>query len=296
MSLADCAISSREVRVDLDDTWIELHEWRADDPIRTVVFWHGLGATASGAEFVEVGPRLAAAGLNVVAVDAPGFGASPALPPDGYRFSALGQLLQRVVDALGLEQPVLVGHSWGASVVASCAAAFPELPGALVLVDGGHLDVADLPQIDTSRTIDEWIEHERTLPGEWTSRSALETERAASMRRRTPELLAAHTAGARQVGSLLIGASPEVRGAAMNGLLDRISGGWQALGEHRIPTLLLLATEPPYRDQNLRHLAAFQAAVPHAEVWWVRDAGHNVLVDAGPSIGDDIAEWIRAIS
>lgn len=270
-----------------------LHEWRADDPVATVVFWHGLGATASGAELVEIAPRLAAAGLDTVAVDAPGFGGSPPLPAAGYRLSALGDLLRRLVEALGLEHPVLMGHSWGASVVACSAAAFPGLPGSLVLIEGGHLDVADLPQIDASRALDAWTEHERTLPNTWTSQAALEAERAARMRRYTPELLAGHVAGARRVGSLLVGTSPEVRGAAISGLLDRVSGGWQVLGEHRIPTLLVLATEPPYGDQNRRHLAAFEAAVPQADVWWVPDAGHDVFADAGRSIGDEIAAWIR---
>ena len=282
------------MHVDLGDTRIALHEWRADDAVATVVFWHGLGATASGAELIEVAPRLVAADLDVVAIDAPGLGSSPPLPAHGYRLRALAELLRRLVDALGLERPVLMGHSWGASVAACCAAAFPELPRALVLIEGAHLDVADLPHVDASRTLDGWIEHERTLPGSWDSRAALEAWRRARIRRCTPELLAAHTAGARKVGSRLEGASPEVRGAAMSGLLDRISGSWHVLREHRIPTLLVLATEPPFGDQNRRHVEAFTTAVPHTEVWWVPDASHDVLVDASPAIGDDIASWIRA--
>jgi pimeloyl-ACP methyl ester carboxylesterase len=42
--------------------------------------WHGLGTTASGAEMVELGPRLAAAGFRVLTPDAPGSGRSPSVP------------------------------------------------------------------------------------------------------------------------------------------------------------------------------------------------------------------------
>ena len=38
----------------------------------------------------------------------------------------------------------------------------------------------------------------------------------------------------------------------------------------------------------------FQAAVPHADVRWVDGASHGVIADAGPTLGDQIAEWISA--
>ena len=169
---------------------------------------------------------------------------------------------------------------------------FPSLPAALVLIEGGHLDVCDLPRVDETKSMERWIKEERARPGSWLSRDALEDELRSRMRRVTPTLLAAHAAGARPVGSILVGASPEARGAAMSGLLDRVSDGWSRLAAARIPTLLLLATEPPYVHQNRAHLSAFQAAVPHADVRWVAGAGHDIVADVGPEIGDEIAAWI----
>ena len=58
------------------------------------------------------------------------------------------------------------------------------------------------------------------------------------------------------------------------------------------PVLLLLATQPPHVDQNREHLPRFHAAVPHADVRWVDGASHGVIADAGPPLGDEIAEWI----
>ena len=79
---------------------------------------------------------------------------------------------------------------------------------------------------------------------------------------------------------------------ARGGLLDRLSPAWPGLAN--VPVLLLLATQPPHVDQNREHLPRFQAAVPHADVRWVDGASHGVIADAGPPLGDEIAEWILA--
>jgi hypothetical protein len=81
----------------------------------------------------------------------------------------------------------------------------------------------------------------------------------------------------------------------MMGLVDRVSVAWPVLADRKIPTLLLLATERPHVDQNREHIGRFEAAVPHAEVRWVPDAGHGILADVGPPLGDEIAVWLRSV-
>jgi hypothetical protein len=71
-----------------------------------------------------------------------------------------------------------------------------------------------------------------------------------------------------------------------------VSGAWRAIAEHEIPTLLVLATEPPHGDQNRAHIGRFQSAVPHAEIRWADGAGHGLLADVGPPLGEDIASWL----
>ena len=63
--------------------------------------------------------------------------------------------------------------------------------------------------------------------------------------------------------------------------------------QRRIPTLLLLATLPPHGDQNREYVPRFVAAVPHAEIRWLDGVSHSVLADAGPGLGDEIADWIE---
>jgi len=79
---------------------------------------------------------------RVVAVDLPGCGRSepPAFSPpsvDGYA-RAVGEAL----DALGIERAVLVGHSFGGSVVARLAARRSELADRVVLVAATGMPVA----------------------------------------------------------------------------------------------------------------------------------------------------------
>src|SRR3954447_13536467 len=83
--------------------------WQSDGGT-PLVFWHALGPCASGAELVELAPRLAAHGLAPVSVDGPGFGASP--PATAYDLVSLATLLHATVRELELERPVLMGHSW----------------------------------------------------------------------------------------------------------------------------------------------------------------------------------------
>ena len=68
------------------------------------------------------------------------------------------------------------------------------------------------------------------------------------------------------------------------------------IAEHRIPTLLLLATEPPHGDQNREHIGRFEEAVPHAEVRWVDGATHGIVGTTGPGLGDDLAAWLATAS
>ena len=76
----------------------------------------------------------------------------------------------------------------------------------------------------------------------------------------------------------------------------RQSDAWPRLREARIPTLLLLATLAPHVDVNERLVTRFTQALPHADVRWVPDAGHALLADVGPPLGEDIAAWLASVA
>lgn len=93
------------------------------------------GQTASGRSFDGLATALAPA-WRVFAVDPRGRGES-ARPRTGYGYQVLVADVMALLDQFGFEQPVLVGHSYGAIVALLVAAWYPERVGALVLVDGG---------------------------------------------------------------------------------------------------------------------------------------------------------------
>jgi pimeloyl-ACP methyl ester carboxylesterase len=71
------------------------------------------------------------AGLNALAIDLPGFGASPE-PPTAWDSRAYAALVAEVL--AGLDRPqVLLGHSFGGRVAVKLAAWWPELVSGLVL-------------------------------------------------------------------------------------------------------------------------------------------------------------------
>jgi pimeloyl-ACP methyl ester carboxylesterase len=107
---------------------------------QAVVLLHGL---ASNARIWDgVASRLAGAGLRVVALDQRGHGDAEQ-PPTGYDFASVGRDLAAALAALGIERPLLAGHSWGANVALQFAADRPGAVAGLALVDGALLGVAE---------------------------------------------------------------------------------------------------------------------------------------------------------
>jgi len=101
-----------------------------------IVLLHGLASSLRIWDFVA--PILAER-FRVVAVDQRGHGLS-SKPDDGYGFEEVGADLAALVELIGLERPVVVGHSWGGSVAVRFGTDHPEMARGLALVDGGFIE------------------------------------------------------------------------------------------------------------------------------------------------------------
>ena len=75
----------------------------------------------------------------VTALDLRGVGRSDA-PDEGYAISELADDVAAFCAAVGIERPVVVGHSLGGMIAVELGARHPSLPSALVLVDPGPID------------------------------------------------------------------------------------------------------------------------------------------------------------
>lgn len=104
-----------------------------------------------------------ASDYTVYALDLPGHGKS-GMPAGGphRRSEDNARYLLQVMDALGLQNATLMGHSMGGGVVASVAALAPARVTALVLVDGASVNV-----VKSSGYNPQILEMARINTGDW---------------------------------------------------------------------------------------------------------------------------------
>ncbi len=194
-------------------------------------------------------PPLVEAGCRVVALDAPGFGRSPAVETDAYALDRLAGLCRAAADALSLSEPVLAGHSWGGAVVVAAAALRPHDARALVLLDGGHTDPGNWPDAQPEASFAELLAMlaAEPHPPTWDALAEILAESGDGQE----WTLAAWREGVEidpRDASFAWRAAPETLVAARMGLVrERLSDRWPAVAAAGIPTLLILATEPEAR-------------------------------------------------
>lgn len=121
---------------------------------RTVVLLHG--KNFCGATWEATMAVLLKAGYRVVAPDQIGFCKSS--KPMGYQFSLyqLAANTKALLEQIGVEKPIIMGHSMGGMLAMRYAISFPDALSGLVLVNPIGLEdwrAAGIP----ARTVDQWF-------------------------------------------------------------------------------------------------------------------------------------------
>ena len=98
---------------------------------------------------------------RTIAVDLRGHGASDA-PEQTYTMSAFADDLAWLCRELRVEKPIVVGHSMGAVIALQLAAEHPEIPSAIVMIDGGTRTIAMPNGTDPSIAFAETIRQDDT--------------------------------------------------------------------------------------------------------------------------------------
>jgi pimeloyl-ACP methyl ester carboxylesterase len=272
---------------------LAVREWGASDGV-PVLFWHGLGPVTTGEYAAELAGPLVKRGARVIAPDGPGHGASPGLARSGYRTRALAQVLDALLDDLDVAQAVLVGHSWGAMVTAHYAAAQTERVSALVLLDGGYGDPRDQPGVE-ALSYQQRLAQARSVGASWRwdDWDSFDADARDGLHRWTPELASVFRAGVREDGGAVVSrVSPEARAAIQDELYrGSITSTWKALGD--VPLLMLVAGEPPELEPyRAGAVARLRSALPAADVRRMEGAGHDLIADLGPELGELLADWL----
>lgn len=108
---------------------------------RPIVLLHGVASNSR--IWITTAPRLADE-FSLYTLDQRGHGES-AKPDTGYDFETVVSDLDAFIDGLGLQQPVIVGHSWGGNVALEYAATHPDGIAGLIMVDGGYIEISSRP-------------------------------------------------------------------------------------------------------------------------------------------------------
>ena len=107
-------------------------EGRGDGP--PVILIHGASGNVRDWTF-DITKRLSAK-RRVIAMDRPGFGYSERIGDKAWRPSRQAAQLHAAAKTMGVSKPILVGHSWGASVALAWAEEHPDDVAGVVSVSG----------------------------------------------------------------------------------------------------------------------------------------------------------------
>ena len=246
------------------------------------------GQPGSGTDWKQVEERLPH-GLNVLAPDRPGYGASRR-PAGGFAAGARALLAE--MDARGIDQAVLVGHSYGGGVALAAARLAPERVAGLVLlasVGPGCLTGADWPL--AAPVSGEFFALMAWWLTPWLARAGLA---AVTRLRRRPlasdEFVNLQTWGKAHYDHGPLWRSFLTEQRALMRELDDLTASLPGVTQ---PVLLLADARDMIIPVQATHRLA--AVLPDARVELLNGPGHHLPRRAAPGIADAIAGFLDTL-
>ena len=283
-------MEERRIRV---ETGVELAVLESVGGSRGLLCVHGWPAAKE--DFADHLDDLAAVGegWHVVALDQRGHGSSDAPPgPERYSLDALAGDVLALADALGWSTFVLHGHSMGGMVSQVVALRAPERLAGLILMDTSHGPVGgiDPELVELGKAVvaeggmPALVEAQRSIEG------ALETEanqRGVATRPGYAEFGEAKTLAAS--ADMWLGMVDEI----VSHQTDRLDSLASSDVLARVPILLL------YGEQDapfVPHAERLAAALPHARLEIVPDAGHSPQFEAPQAYVRSVSEFLAEVA
>jgi pimeloyl-ACP methyl ester carboxylesterase len=252
--------------VEFDD--LRLYYERAGSGAPELLFVHGwcCDHTVFEAQFEHFARTNA-----VTALDLRGCGQSDC-PKEGYAIPAFADDLARFCAEVGIDKPVVVGHSLGGMIGVELAARHPSVPRALVLVDPGPID----PLPATVKLFSAFAQQLEGPSGEEVRRLYVQ-----NMGARDDDL-------ARRIADLMCAVPLPIASAVIRGVNDWNGAG--ALALCSIPTLLLRSSLGANPDAV--RLRAFK---PDLEVGITVGAGHFHQLEVPEQVNAMIERFLRQV-
>jgi pimeloyl-ACP methyl ester carboxylesterase len=202
-----------------------------------------------------------------------------------------------LLDELGVGETVFLGFSVGAEVACAFGARYPDRTTALVLVDGGYWDFADLPGFEVDAGLDTHVARAQAeaVDDVYASWEAYFAAERAAIGRWNADLEAAHRATMRERdGSVEPIITPETVGGVRHGnCVEPSVSTHEALRKAHVPVLLLTPSRHGRREAVARAgIQRFRANAPQLEVEGLDTEVHDLVSRAGPDLAVRVGSWL----
>jgi haloalkane dehalogenase len=250
---------------------------------RPVVFFHGEPTWSF--LWRKVIPPVRDAGFRCLAPDLPGFGASDKpIDFDWYSYDRHTTAAASLFEELDLKDATVVVHDWGGPVGLRLAVEHPDRVSQIVIMDTG-LFTGHQKMTEAWIMFRDFVERTEDLPVGFLVRGACKHDPGDQViaAYEAPYPNAESKAGARAF-PLILPTSPDMPGAeAGRRVLDALRGDTR-------PKLVLWADSDPVLPVSTGERFAQILGTELAHV--INDASHFLQEDAGPVIGQHIADWL----
>ena len=218
--------------------------------------------------------------FTVVAWDAPGCGGSSD-PPEHFRMAQYAECLGGLIDALGLQQPHVLGHSWGSALALELYRQRPTAVRSLVLVGAYAGWAGSLPPDEVEQRLQFALRVADLAVGTFEPSSMPGLFSDAMPRKRADELATIMSeirpAGTRTMAYALAEAD-------LRDVLPRIN----------VPTLLL------YGDADERSplsvAEALHSSIPRSTLTVMPGLGHECYLESAETFDTELRDFLRTIA
>ena len=241
-------------------------------------------------------PALAAAGYRAVAPDLRGYGGTEARGP--YDLRTLAADAAGLIDALGRERAVVVGHDWGGVIAWAAAHIHPERVERLVVMNAPHprLMGEEMRASGDQRTRSRYIFRfqipilpERAMSKDHAARIARALRGGSYVKGVWPDEELEHYRNAFDEPHKLRGPLAYYRTAFRNALLRRRVG---LGGPLQAPTLVLWGMHDRFLGPSLADEEQLRRFAPNVTVVPIEEAGHFVQNEAPERVNAELLAWL----
>jgi pimeloyl-ACP methyl ester carboxylesterase len=251
----------------------------------TIVWIHGL--SGSWQNWLENLPVLAAEGWRCIAMDLPGFGASP-MPTEKISITGYAAIVDELLRIMGVSRAVVVGNSMGGFIGAEIALRFPTWVQKLVLISAAGLTIESQRGLYRVAALTGQF---TALGAGWLASRSDAVVRRPRLRKQLLAIVAAHPS--RLPAPL---AAEQLRGSGKPGFVPALDALTSypirdRLSQIEAPTLIVWGDKDPLVP--VRDAWEFGRLIPNSRVVVYEDTGHVAMLERPAAFNALLGEFLE---